>query len=392
MTDWRSGLSWVPIVVFSVLLLASFVVGLAGGYKRVLYWTGGNLALWLIAFIITAAGGDSIASSLAKLIKEKVSASEIQEMSNKELTDAVRMYLGLGIYILAAIVGNLLILLPMYFGGYVKWCKIGKYDPRSKKYDKYVAKVALKNKNKAERLKKAKTKIKMSNKGYFWLSRGIAMPLSVVLGLPMVATATQLAFGGTVQTSSMLTASGKNKNLKGLYEFTSWITDNIGKHYVDGLADNSSAIISGINLGINDDANLEDLFNKIKDCMDSVDDVGDSLDEAKLESIEATFTNYAVYANDHRSKFEPWLKDLSYSKKTLDIVRSLINSFIEPEEEPAVTEENFSNIQVFIDGVLNGCWVNTVEGTDPITLGNYEFDWYTNPETAAVFKRLALDP
>ena len=393
MIDWRNGLVWVPIVVFALLLLVSFVIGLAGGYKRALYWTGGNLVLWFIAFIIAVAAGGAISTSIAHLIKEKISAEAIQKLSDEDLIKATRMYLGLILYLLVALIGNLIILLPMYFAGYVKWTHIGKYDPRSKKYDKYVAKVATKNKEKATKLRSYQKNLKWSAKTYFWVSRGIAMPASVVLALPMISTMTQVAIGGTVEVSKINTKGSSDSMLKGLYDFTSWITNNIGYTYVSNLGQNTSSILSGVNLGINDDANLQPVFNNIKACLESVQDIGDTVSEADIKLIAEEFQTFGIYVNNHRELLEGWLADVGTNQTLTPIITSVLQTLI-ATSEGVLTFDKYANLQVFIDGILNGCEINTVENTGggegKLKLGQYNFDWYINPEKQEEYGRLAV--
>ena len=397
MIDWRTGLTWVPIVVFAVFLLISFVIGLAGGYKRALYWTGGNLALWLIAFIITVAAGNAIATSVAKIVRDNVHIEQIEQLSDAELISVTRMYVGILLYLVTALIGNLLILLPMYFGGFVKWARIGKYDPRSKKFDQYVAKVEKKNKQKAEKLKKQKKNVKMGVKTYFWVSRGVAVPASVVLALPMVCTMTQVAFGGTVIVDNINSSNSSASSLKGLYDFTGWVTNNIGKDYVSNIAENISSSLSGVNLAINKDTNLQKVFEYAEACLRSVDKVQDSLNIESLNQIKDDFRNYGTYANQNRELLEGWLGDVGTNDTLMPIISSLIDTSISSGGSDYITSDIYPNLQVFVDGVINGCTINTVESTssqksniEKIKLDQYSFDWYTNPEISSEFRRLAV--
>ena len=385
MIDWRNGLTWVPIIVFTLFLVISFVIGLAGGYKRALFWTGGNLILWLIAFIVTAAAGTAITNSIAQLIKDKVTAEQIQKLTVQEIADAIKIYVGLILYLVIALVGNLIIMLPLYFAGFVRWARIGKYDPHSKKYDALVAKYDTKKPLKAEKLRKRKHNLKMGSKAYFWLSRGVAIPASVVLAAPLTATMTQLAFGATVQTSKIYTADSKESSLKGLFDFTNWITSNIGKNYIGALGTNTSSIISGTNLALSKDANLQDVFSKITDCLNSVKEIGDDVSSETLNNdIKPNFTDFSNYVKNSFEQLESWIADLSLSNDVMGAVEAILNAVLPTrDEKDQIDAGQYENVRIFVNGVLTGGIINTLDkNTEPgkeneDILGTYPLDWYT---------------
>lgn len=374
-SDWRTGLEWIPLLVFLVLIFFWILIAALGGYKRTLYWGVGNLILYFLGCIFAVTLSDALAKSIINTFK-----ISIEDFTQQELIDALKPFMGLIFYLICFLGGNLVLLLPLYFAVFKRVFKIGKYDVRTKAYAKRHNGDVKERKN-----------LKWSIKKYSLVSRAIAVPSAFVLFYPMVATFTEIAIAGTTSYNQVQ----KNTNLKNIYNMTAW-WNNVYP-YCDDMLVNINALLSGLFLMSDSPttgtAYIDNLVNNIQAPFDEISGLSD-LDTITPEKITTILDTFKTV--DDKATIEEYIDGITLSKDYGPIFDDVIDKFIEAQD--ALDKDTFNLIDPLVEGLKYGTTINAINTDNtidslPLTT-NYEklsltersYDFFLN-----IFKDLFFD-
>lgn len=349
MSDWRTGLEFVPLIVLLLIIFMWVAVGAFGGYKRALYWGVGNIVLFLIGMIFAATLSKSLATSLVKWIKLD---ELVPDFTKDQWVQALTPYMGIIFYLFFLIFGNPIILTPLYYPLFKRIFKIGCYDPRTKAYAKRQAK--LKAKGKTEKLDKQKHTFKWSTKKYTIISRVIATPSAFLLSWPMFSSITELSMAATVTYD----AAQKGYD-KGIYAMTNGFNDLFP--YCDHLLINTDALISGLMFatGTNseDETYITSLENAFTTPFNKLSDF--PIDKPTTDAINDVVSAFNNFSVTDASTVENYINSFTRSDDYRSLVQEIVNTQI--ESSGTVSKADWDTFSPFIGMILYGGNINTYD-------------------------------
>ncbi len=332
MSDWRTALEFVPLIVFVFLFVFWSVVAIWGGYKRALIWGISNLILYFIALIFTV----TLSDNLATFVVDKFNIT-IEQLTHDEMVYLVSSYMGIIFYIIFLVFGNLLIVLPLYEFLFKRIFKIGKFDPRTKAYAK---------RNEQSKTKKDQ-KFKWSNGKYVFFSRVIALPCSIILAYPSIATISNISMAATVTYSQV----ENNSYLSNIYWATNWwnnILPSKNNYFL-----NTDAILAALKLSGDmpdgTETYIDFIVNNFEDLFDNIASIFneelDSITPKDLNSIIGTLESFTL--DPYEDEIVNYLNCIGRS----DYIQSFLIDFVSKSVDPyenAITKSEFENVLPFI--------------------------------------------
>ena len=133
--DWRSGLEWVPILVFFLLIFIPVITGAFSGWKRSIFWGGGILVMYCIGWLLAAFLAGSMTIDLYRNILNFLHI-DISGLSDDLIVKAGIPFIRIFCFVLCTLVGTLIIVLPSYYTWGKRVLKIGKYAiPKEKRIE-----------------------------------------------------------------------------------------------------------------------------------------------------------------------------------------------------------------------------------------------------------------
>lgn len=185
-------------VLFIILMIGLPIIGVFAGWKRALYWGGGNFLFYIIGMLIWTFAGEAICGKFTPLFESLISGTGIKV---ETLTGVATGVIAPVFFIIILIVGNLLLLIN-YFAWFRRVAGLKKKkQPKQVEGQKQVqANVAVKKKGVTQ------------SKPFNMIVGGVAM---TALMLP-----TTFAFSEAVMMGTTSASTRKNSSLaKGTYEF-----------------------------------------------------------------------------------------------------------------------------------------------------------------------------
>lgn len=228
------GLTWIAPILFLVLMIGFPIIGVFGGWKRAVYWGGGNFLFYVIGLLIWTFAGNAIIEPIKPLIQQLFS-----QLGTTDLTNIVRSIVAPVFFIIVLFLANIILVIN-YYAWYKKVVGLSKYKTVKKKTKEGVVKMKVQN----------KVQLSTSGKVVNMVVGGIAMS---ALMLP-----TTFAFSEAV---SMATTSYKtrqtNKFSSGVHNALVATDKKINWFsYYSGSAEDFDALFGTLNL-MNDQVKLK---------------------------------------------------------------------------------------------------------------------------------------
>ena len=286
--DWRTGLDFIPLLTFFLLILIFFISGIFSGYKKALYYGIFNVIFFLIGWIITIELGDRIINWILSFFTIDQSV-----ITNDEIVQLVKPFLGIILYFIFAFFGYLLIGLPLYHLIFAKLFRMGKYDKKSKKYLEYCKKHNI----------KPEIYTKKDYKKYRVLSRSFGGIFSLLLNVQNICITTELAYVGSTQSITIKS----NKLQQSIFNLTNSF-NNLFTGYTNNLYEDASSAIAALQLLQNDPDTGTPLYNclftPIQDLINGVTKYVNApiFTLEQVTSIENLFNNFQFSQEEKLTK------------------------------------------------------------------------------------------
>ena len=113
-------LAIVAPIMFIVMAIAFPLIGVFGGWKRSLFWGGGNFLFYIIGLLVLMFAGSNIAAFVANFFTQM--KSDVQNIEN-----IIQSIVPIGFCLIVPLVGNLFLLIN-YYAWFKRGAKIGKYE------------------------------------------------------------------------------------------------------------------------------------------------------------------------------------------------------------------------------------------------------------------------
>ena len=363
--DWRTGLDFIPLLTFFLLIVIFFISGIFSGYKKALYYGIFNVIFFLIGWIITIELGDRIINWILSFFTIDQSI-----ITNDEIVQLVKPFLGIILYFIFAFFGYLLIGLPLYQLIFAKLFRMGKYDKKSKKYLEYCKKHNI----------KPEIYTKKDYKKYRVLSRSFGGIFSLLLNVQNICITTELAYVGSTQSITIKS----NKLQQSIFNLTNSF-NNLFTGYTDNLYEDASSAIAALQLLQNDPDTGTPLYNclftPIQDLINGVTKYVNApiFTLEQVTSIENLFNNFQFSQEEKLTKY---LNDLVASDDYYDIYLSLLKKNITFDTK--IKYDQFVAIQKIFHTFINGSMINISTSGTSYTINEYK----VNPSN---FKKLKVN-
>jgi len=209
--------------IFFILLIAFPLIGFFAGWKRALYWGGGNFVFYIIGLVIWKLAGIPIAQALEPIVKnvlgDRVAAADLSQLVNSVVTPAFFLFI--------ILVANL-VLVICYYAFAKRLLGLKKAQKQEKEdYKKYKV---------DDKKLKALDDKKVYNKK--WFNRLVGSISLGALMLPITLTTTQAVAMMTTNTKTRQNnsfTSGLYNGLQGVSGSMWWFSfyngQNTGKDY-----------------------------------------------------------------------------------------------------------------------------------------------------------------
>lgn len=272
------GLGVIAPIIFFVLLAVNIITGVFGGWKRSLYWGGGNFVFYCIGLGVWAGCKNAVATKLQPLIQNLLHNDQL------DFTKIIQPIAGLIFFFGILLIANLILL--------ICWLTFAKKLLKIKSEKKaWKDEGALKKQGKLKEAQlSARTKKGVINKVCGGVAMTALMAPSLLVGTSIVSYATTSV--ATRQKGSFID------------NFHSWLvnTNNVmgGFSYVNGAGEKFDALFSGLNLinkkitvkDENDNEVETDVFSALEKTFgEGVSNLTANTSKVKLDDAESIQTN-----------------------------------------------------------------------------------------------------
>lgn len=364
-------------ILFIVLLVAFPVIGLFAGWKRALYWGGGNLLFYIIGLLIWTFAGGSIVSLMNPLLTQLASLFKGGGLTTESMAPLVKSLAAPVFFLIVLLLGNILLVINYY-----AWYKrvVGLKKPKIQKEHEKDAKKAKRLVKKEATISK-QVKVKLGNKRWFNMVVG-SISLEVLM-LPTTITLTQAALYATTSTTTRKNngfANGLYNGLQSLSSKISWFS------YYSGTktGDDFNALFSTLNLIQGNtqyyiyDANGDKVYqqgspltafvNVVNSGMNNIATKTKDANAETLKSLEAaqplinSINQFGESWNYIMEQVGDDVTNLFKSENVTSLLSSMISGVTGEDEKITITKEQIAVMEAE-DSVFNKMVDGFVEGT-----------------------------
>lgn len=357
--EWRIGLEWVPLLVFSLLLIIPLLTGFFGGIKRSLYWGIGIFVFYCIGWILSACLTNNLPDGFY------INILNMFKIDSSMLTiDEIKIIIAPVVSIMfffIAILSGIIILLINYYIWAKKVLKIGKYS-------------ANRSKSKGVSRKKMSSGKIVCSHIFGGLTFGVAI-------FPVASCTTEICFAATYRNDVGNTAKLNN--------FCQSFNSILSAKYISGTYTNINSLLGAVNLlslKDNEGNNLiNTLFNKIKE-ISSFQESGKEMTITKqnVDNLKNAIDNFSLFLNTkftntdktYNEEISSYINDIANSTYYTDVMIQILSKNMGSYN---ISLDRYRQIYKFLSLLQNKSGTNVYEDPSNIKLTNYWFkDWNWN--------------